>query len=50
MDQMVSYYSTPAKVKRSKTLTDYDDVDLMMELIKRGYAVHLPLENVDKLK
>lgn len=28
----------------------FDDVDLMMELIKRGYAVHLPLENADKLK
>jgi hypothetical protein len=43
-------YSKPVPVKPVDLFAKFDDVDLMMELIKRGYAVHLPLENVDKVR
>ena len=43
-------YVGPVQRKPLNPLEQYDDVDLMMELISRGYAVHLPLENADKLK
>lgn len=50
IDYLTRSQQQQAQAKPVDPFAKFDDHDLMMELIKRGYAVFLPMENLERVK